>query len=69
MAGRGRLISPKPWDRIDMNFSTPIGAAVTATADEVVEIVKFCDKSCIRFVEALNGCLIGSKPWNRNAWT
>ena len=40
-AVRGRLIGPKPWDRIDMNFLTPIGAAVTSTADGVVEIVKF----------------------------
>ena len=27
---RGRLIGPKPWDRIDKNFRTPNGAAVTA---------------------------------------
>ena len=32
-AVRGRLIGPKPWDRIDKNFGTPNGAAVTATAD------------------------------------
>ena len=36
-AVRGRLIGPKPWDRIDMNFWTPIVAAVTATADWVVK--------------------------------
>ena len=36
-AVRGRLIGPKPWDRIDMNFLTPIGAAVTATTDWVVK--------------------------------
>ena len=30
---RGRLIGPKPWDRIDKIFGTPNGAAVTATAD------------------------------------
>ena len=32
-AVKGRLISPKPWDRIDKIFGTPNGAAVTATAD------------------------------------
>ena len=32
-AVRGRLIGPKPWDRIDIIFGTPNGAAVTATAD------------------------------------
>ena len=32
-AMRGRLIGPKPWDRIDKIFRTPNGAAVTATAD------------------------------------
>ena len=38
-AVRGRLIGPKTWDRIDMNFFVPIGAAVTATADWVVKLV------------------------------
>ena len=37
-AVRGRLIGPKPWDRIDMNFLVPIGAAVTATADWVFKL-------------------------------
>ena len=32
-AVRGRLIGPKPWDRIDKIFGTPNGAAVTATTD------------------------------------
>ena len=32
-AVRGRLIGPKPWDRIDIIFGTPNGAAVTATTD------------------------------------
>ena len=32
-AVRGRLIGPKPWDRIDKIFGTPNGAAVTAMAD------------------------------------
>ena len=32
-AVRGRLIGPKPWDRIDKIFGTPNGAAVTSTAN------------------------------------
>ena len=32
-AVRGRLIDPKPWDRIDKIFGTPNGAAMTAMAD------------------------------------
>ena len=32
-AVRGRLIGPKPWDRIDKIFGTPNGAAVTAMTD------------------------------------
>ena len=32
-AEKGRLIGPKPGDRIDINFGTPNGAAMTATAD------------------------------------
>ena len=32
-AVRGRLIGPKPWDRIDKIFGTPNGASMTATAD------------------------------------
>ena len=35
---RCRLIGPKPWDRIGMNFFVPIGAAMTATADWVVKL-------------------------------
>ena len=27
------MIGPKPWDRIDIIFGTPNGAAVTAMAD------------------------------------
>ena len=30
---RGRLIGPKSWDRIVINFWNPNGASVTATAD------------------------------------
>ena len=37
-AVRGRLIGPKPWDRINMKFRTPIRAVVTATADWVVKV-------------------------------
>ena len=54
-AVRGRLISPKPWDRIDIIFGTPNGAAVTATADLGRKILKFCIKSCIGLDEAGNG--------------
>ena len=32
-AVRGRLIGPKSWDRIVINFLNQNGAAVTATAD------------------------------------
>ena len=32
-AVRGRLIGPKPWDRIDKIFGNPNGAAVTASTD------------------------------------
>ena len=32
-AVRGRLIGPKSWDRIVINFLNSNGAAVTATAD------------------------------------
>ena len=32
-AVRGYLIGPKPWDRIDIIFGTPNGAAMTAMAD------------------------------------
>ena len=37
-AVRGRLIGPKTWDRIDMNFLLPMGAAVTSTVDWVVKL-------------------------------
>ena len=32
-AVRGRLIGPRSWDRIVINFLNPNGATVTATAD------------------------------------
>ena len=32
-AVRGRLICPKPWDRIDKIFGTPNGATMTVTTD------------------------------------
>ena len=31
-------------------------------------ILRLCTMLMFRLVEALNGRLIGSKPWNRNAW-
>ena len=54
-AMRGRLIRPKPWDRIDIISEKPNGAAVTATADLGCQILKFCIKSCIGLDEAGNG--------------
>ena len=54
-AVKGRLIGPKPWDRIDKNFGTPNGAAVTATTDLVCLILKFCIKSCIGLDAVGNG--------------
>ena len=53
-AVRGRLIGPKPWDRIDKNLGTPNGAAVIATADLCYQIFIFCIKSCIGLDEADN---------------
>ena len=54
-AVKGRLIGPKPWDRIDKIFGTPNGAAVTATADLGCLILKFCIKSCIGLDEVGKG--------------
>ena len=52
---RGRLIGPKSWDRIDMNFLNPRVAAVTATAGLGCQIVVLHNKSCIGLFEAENG--------------
>ena len=31
-------------------------------------ILRLSTMLMFRYIEALNGSLIGSKPWNRNAW-
>ena len=54
-AVRGRLIGPKPWDRIDMNFLNPRVPVVTATAGLGYRIVLWHNKSCIDWNEAGNG--------------
>ena len=51
-AVRSRLIGLKPWDRIDMNFCTPNGATVTATADWVIKFGNI----------VLNHVLVGLRP-------
>ena len=43
-AVRGRLISPKPWDRIDINFEAKIGAAVYGTGCLGAVCVNLCIK-------------------------
>ena len=54
-AVRGRLIGPKSWDRIDINFLNPNRAAMTATADLGGLIVYLCVESWIGLVEAGDG--------------
>ena len=52
---RGRLIGPKPWDRIDINFWKPKCLACNCEGCLGVLIHKFCIKSCIDCNEAGNG--------------
>ena len=54
-AVRGRLIGPKSWDRIVINFRIPNGAAVTATTDLGGLNVHLCVETCIGLDEAGNG--------------
>ena len=54
-AVRGRLIGPKPWDRINMNFWNLIVTAMTDHGWFGYQIVFFHDKSCIDWNEAGNG--------------
>ena len=54
-AVRGRLIGPKPWDRIDMNFWKPKCLARNCECCLGVLIHKVCIKSCIDCNEAENG--------------
>ena len=53
-AVRGHLIGPKPWDRIDINFSNLIVAAVTDHGWFGCQIVFFHDESCLDWNEARN---------------
>ena len=54
-AVRGRLIGPKPWDRIDINFWKPKCLARNCEVCLGVLIHKVCIKSCIDCNEAING--------------
>ena len=54
-AVRGRLIGPKPRDRIDMNFWKPKCLAHNCEGCLGVLIHKVCIKSCIDCNEAENG--------------
>ena len=53
-AVRGRLIGPKPWDRIDKNFWKPKCLARNCECCLGVLIHKVCIKSCIDCNEAGN---------------
>ena len=55
-AVRGRLIGPKPWDRIDMNFWKPKCLARNYECCLGVLIHKVCIKSCIDCNEAGKKC-------------
>ena len=52
---RGRLIGPKPWDIIDMNFWKPKCLARNCEGCLGVFIHKVCIKSCIDYNKAGNG--------------
>ena len=54
-AVRDRLIGPKPWDRIDINFWRPKCLARNCEGCLGVLIHKVCIKSCIDCNEAENG--------------
>ena len=54
-AVKGRLIGPKPWDRIDINFWKPKCLARNCESCLGVLIHKVCIKSCIDCNEAGNG--------------
>ena len=64
-AVRGRLIGPKPWDRIDMNFWKPKCLARNCEGCLGVLIHKVCIKSCIDCNEAGNGREIRVHKVNR----
>ena len=54
-AVRGRLIGPKPWDRIDINFWKPKCLARNCEGCLGVLIHQVCIKSCIDCNEGGNG--------------
>ena len=54
-AVKGRLIGPKPWDRIDINFWKPKCLACNCEGCLGFLIQKVCIKSCIDCNEAGNG--------------
>ena len=51
----GCLIGPKPWDRIDIIFGTPNGAAVNRYGLFGLMDDELFNKSCIGLFEAGNG--------------
>ena len=61
----GRLIGPKPWNRIDLNFWEPKCLARNCECCLGVLIHKVFIKSCIDCNEAVRGRLIGPKTWDR----
>ena len=53
-AVRGRLIGPKPWDRIDRNFKTKM-LSPNREGCLGVSFHQICNKSCIDWNETGNG--------------
>ena len=54
-AVRGRLIGPKPWDRIDINFETKIRAAVYGYGLFGCSLCNLCIKCLLGMHWAGNG--------------
>ena len=54
-AVRGRLIGPKPWDRIDKNFETKCGAAVYGYGLIGCSLYTLCIKCLLGMHWAENG--------------
>ena len=52
---RGRLIGPKPWDRIDKNFGTKLGAAVYGYGLIWCNLCNLCIKCLLGMHWAGNG--------------
>ena len=55
-AVRGRLIGPKPWNRIDKNFETKCGAAVYGYGLIGCSLCTLCIKCLLGMPWAGNGC-------------